>query len=265
MKQSGELLSQADYVQHHLHFLQLDLHTMTLGNNGFWTLNVDSIAVSVGLGIFFLGLFRWMATRLSVDKPTKLQNFFEWVVEFIYTMSSDIFRTKNAFIPSLAFTIFLWVLLMNLFTLLPVDLLPTVFTAGGKAPFRVLATADLNITFGLSIGVFLLLIYYNIKGKGVKGFAQHLLTEPFGVKLFPINIAFRLLEDIVKPFSLSLRLFGNLFAGELIFIIIALLPWWIQFILGTPWALFHLLIILIQAFIFMMLTIIYLNVAYEKH
>jgi F-type H+-transporting ATPase subunit a len=135
----------------------------------------------------------------------------------------------------------------------------------GVGHFRAVATSDANITFGLSISVFLLLIYYNIKGKGLKGLTHEIVTQPFGAKLFLVNILFRTLEDIVKPFSLSLRLFGNLFSGELIFIIIALMPWWVQFALGVPWTLFHMLIILIQAFIFMMLTIVYLNIAREKN
>lgn len=265
MNQPANLLSQADYVQHHLHFLQLNLRTMALGNNGFWTLNLDSIGMAIGLGALFLGLFYWMAKRLSVANPTTLQNFLELVVEFVDNSSRNAFKAKDPLIAPLALTIFVWVLLMNLIDLLPVDLLPALFMASGAPNFRAVGTADINITFGLSASVFLLLIYYNIKGKGLKGLGYEMLTQPFGAKLFPINVVFRLLEDIVKPFSLSLRLFGNLFAGELIFIIIALTPWWMQFTLGVPWTLFHILIILIQAFIFMMLTIVYLNVAHEQH
>lgn len=259
-------VGQSHYVQHHLQFLQLNLHTLKWGNGGFWTLNLDSMIMSIGLGAFFILLFRWMATRLRVEQPGKLQNFLEFVVDFIDKITRDTFKGKNVLIAPLALTIFVWVFLMNLIDLLPIDLLPQiVMKTFGVEYFRAVGTADPNITFGLSLDVFLLLIFYNFKGKGGMGFLKEILTQPFGPALFPVNIFFRLLEDLVKPFSLSLRLFGNLFAGELIFIIIALMPWWMQFMLGVPWTVFHVLIILIQAFIFMMLTVVYLNMAHEKH
>jgi F-type H+-transporting ATPase subunit a len=154
---------------------------------------------------------------------------------------------------------------MNFMDLLPVDLIPTLLSLTGVEHFRAVPTADVNLTFGLSLSVFFLLIYYNFKAKGAIGLGHEVLTKPFGAKLFPLNIAFRLLEECVKPLSLSLRLFGNLFAGELIFILIALLPWYIQWPLGGVWAIFHILIITLQAFIFMMLTIVYLSMATETH
>ncbi len=261
-----EKLTTDAYVQHHLQFLQLDLHTMKLGDGGgFWTLNLDSMFMAILLGAIFLILFRCVATRLSVDKPSGLQNFVEFIIEFIDNLSREAFKAESKLIAPLALTIFVWVFLMNLIDLLPVDLLPRLAQLMGLPYFRAVGTADPNITFGLSLTIFGLLIFYNFKGKGFKGLGKEILTKPFGPWLFPINIIFRVLEDIVKPFSLSLRLFGNLFAGELIFIIIALLPWWIQFILGVPWTIFHVLIILIQAFIFMMLSVVYLSMAYEKH
>jgi F-type H+-transporting ATPase subunit a len=154
---------------------------------------------------------------------------------------------------------------MNAMDLLPVDFVPDVAGAFGLHHFRAVATADPNITFGMSITVFFLILFYNFKGKGGFGFGKEILTKPFGWKLFPLNVLFRVLEDGVKPLSLSLRLYGNLFAGELIFILIALLPWWTQWPLGAAWAIFHILIIVVQAFIFMMLTIVYLSMAYHHH
>lgn len=262
---SESVLSSGAYVQHHLKFLQLDLHTLHFGNHGFWTLNLDSLLMSIGLGALFLCSFRWMAKRLSVDHPNGLQNFFEFIIDFIQSIVTDTFQGKNFLIAPLALTLFIWVFLMNLIDLLPVDLIPHLMGVAETPAFRAVGTADPNITFGLSLSIFLLLIFYNFKSKGLLGLMKEALTHPFGGFLFFINIFFFILEGIVKPFSLALRLFGNLFAGELIFIVIALLPWWIQFVLGVPWTLFHVLIILIQAFIFMMLSIVYLSLANEKH
>jgi F-type H+-transporting ATPase subunit a len=262
---TAAVMTTGEYVGHHLQFWQLNLHTMKLGNGGFWTLNLDSLIMSLGLGILFLLIFRLMATRLSVDKPSGFQNFLEFVVDFVDSMSRGAFKGEDRLIAPLAMIIFVWVFLMNLVDLLPVDLIPRLAHMLGASHFRAVGTADPNVTFGLSLTVFVLLIFYNFKGKGGKGLLKEIFTQPFGIMLFPINIIFRLLEDIVKPFSLSLRLFGNLFAGELIFMIIALLPWYLQFILGVPWTVFHVLIIIIQAFIFMMLTVVYLNMAHEKH
>ena len=154
---------------------------------------------------------------------------------------------------------------MNFVDLLPVDLIPKLAGFAGLSHFRAVPTADINATLGMSFTIFFLILIYNFKGKGAKGFGKEILTKPFGGKLFLLNILFRILEDGVKPISLSLRLYGNLFAGELIFILIALLPWWIQWPFGAIWAIFHILIIVIQAFIFMMLTIVYLSMAYHEH
>lgn len=262
---SDSVVTADSYVQHHMHFLQLNLHTMKLGSGGFWTLNLDSMFMSILLGAIFIIIFRRVATRLSVDKPSGMQNFVELVIEFIDGISRESFKAESRLIAPLALTVFAWIFLMNVIDLLPVDILPRAAGAIGLPYFRAVGTADPNITFGMSISVFILIIFYNFKGKGIKGLGKEVFTKPFGLWLFPINIAFRLLEDLIKPFSLSLRLFGNLFAGEIIFIVIALLPWWIQFVLGVPWTIFHVLIILIQAFIFMMLTVVYLSMAYEHH
>ncbi len=161
---------------------------------------------------------------------------------------------------------------MILMDLLPVDLLPLIASYMGVEYLRVVPTADLNLTFSLSISVFLLVIFYSIKIKGFGGFFKEIATVPFKsesiwmkILLFPANLLLKLVEELAKPVSLALRLFGNLYAGELIFILIALLPWWAQWMLGGPWAIFHILIVVLQAFIFMVLTIVYLSLAHESH
>lgn len=256
--------TEGEYVQHHLQYLQLNLHTMRLGNGGFWTLNLDTLAVSIALGVLFLWVFRHVAKRAVSGVPGKLQNFIEMVLEFVQQMVSEGFHGKNPVIAPLALTIFIWVMLMNIMDLIPVDLLPNIMYLFGVHNFRAVPTDDLNLTFAISGAVFLLIIYYNIKVKGFHLLSE-ILTKPFGVWLFPLNVIFRLLEDLVKPVSLSLRLYGNMFAGELIFILIALLPWWMQWTLGGIWSIFHVLIITLQAFIFMMLTIVYMSMAHESH
>lgn len=255
----------AAYVQHHLEHLPLNLHNFTLTNGGFWTLNLDTMIVSITLGLIFLYLFHLVARKIVVGVPGKLQNFVEIMVEFVGKTVKESFHGKSNLIAPLALTIFVWIFLMNFMDLLPVDLLPRILSLFGVPYFRSVPTADPNATFGMSIGVFVLIVYYNLKIKGFRGFGKEMLTAPFGKYLFPINLTFKLIEEVVKPFSLALRLFGNLFAGELIFILVALLPWYIQWTFGGIWAIFHILIIAIQAFIFMMLTIVYLSMAHESH
>lgn len=254
-----------EYVQHHLNHLTLNLHTFTLGNGGFWTLNLDTTLFSLTLGLVFVILFRLVAKRMTTGIPGNLQNFIEVILEFVDKAVKETFHGTNILIAPLALTIFMWIFLMNAMDLLPVDLLPNIFEKLGVPYLRTVATADPNATFGMSIAVFVLMIYYNFKIKGIRGFIKETCKHPFGIYLFPINILQRVIEDGVKPISLSLRLFGNLFAGELIFILIGLMPWWIQWIPGSLWALLHILIILVQAFVFMMLTIVYLSMAHDSH
>lgn len=255
----------ASYVQHHLTHLSFDLKTLSFGGEGFWVLNLDTLAISWLLGGFFLILFRRTVNRFTSGVPGKLQNFIEMVVQFVDGTVRESFEGKSALIAPLALTIFVWVLLMNAMDLLPVDFLPVVMSCLGFEHFRSVPTADANTTFGLSISVLFLIIYQNLQIKGLRGFSKEVLTVPFGPWLFPVNIIFRVIEESVRPASLSLRLFGNLFAGELIFILLALMPWWLQWPFGGLWAIFHILVILIQAFIFMMLTIIYLSMAHGSH
>jgi F-type H+-transporting ATPase subunit a len=256
--------TEAEYISRHLDYLQLNLHTMRLGNGGFWTLNLDTLVISIFTGMLFVWLFRKAAKSVTSGVPGKLQNFVEMALEFVSGMIKEAFPVECKILPQLALTIFVWTFLMTLMDLVLVDLIPNVLYLFGIHDFRPVATDDLNLTVALSGTVFLLIIYFNFHVKGWHVWAE-MFTKPFGIWLFPINVLFRLLEEIVKPISLALRLYGNMFAGELIFILIALLPWWIQWTLGSVWSLFHILIISIQAFIFMMLTIVYISIAHQSH
>lgn len=269
-----------EYIVHHLTNLHL--------GEGFWNLHLDSIFYAVTLGILFAGSFWFAARRATAGVPGRWQNFVELMVEFVDTQVRDSFHGSSKLIAPLALTIFCWIFLMNFMDLVPVDLLPEIGVAMGIEYMKVVPTTDLNITFGMSISVFLLMIFYSIKIKGVGGFAKELFFHPFGKWMLPFNFLLKLVEEIAKPVSLALRLFGNLYAGELIFILIALFTLSagghtltetlsnvaspdtiayliIQVILGLIWALFHILIITLQAFIFMMLTIVYLSMAHEEH
>ncbi|OGT94925.1 MAG: F0F1 ATP synthase subunit A [Gammaproteobacteria bacterium RIFOXYB2_FULL_38_6] len=262
------MITSAQYVQHHLTNLQLNLKTMTIAHtplSGFWVLNLDSLIVAWVLGLAFLISLYLLARRATMGVPKGWQNFVELLVDWINSLVKESFGKESTFIGGLALTIFVWTFLMNFMDLVPVDLFPKLLSYLGVQDFRCVPTADAMITFGLSLPVFFLIIIYNLRAKGFKGLGKEILVSPFGAWLFPINIVFRLLEECVKPLSLSLRLFGNLFAGELIFILIALLPWWIQWTVGSAWAIFHILIITIQSFIFMMLTIVYLSMAQGEH
>lgn len=258
-------ITSGQYIQHHLEHLSLNLKTFAIGEEGggFWTLNLDTIIVSVLLGVFIFGFLRFIAVRMT-EVPGKLQSMAEIVIDFVNAAVHDIFHHKSTFIPSLALTIFLWVFFMNAMDLLPVDFLPRIIGFFGVPYFKTVPTADPNATFAMSLSVFALIIIFNLRAKKHR-LLKEMLTFPFGPYLFPVNFAFRLVEECVKPLSLALRLFGNMFAGELIFILIAIMPWWIQWPPGAIWAIFHILVITLQAFLFMMLTIIYLSMAQEGH
>lgn len=263
---SSGKLTPAEYIQHHLTHWQLDLTTLKIGkNSAFLVLNLDTLLISTVLGVLFCGLFYYIARRLKSGTPGKLQNFLEYSIEAVDGVVKETFHGKSNLIGPLALTIFVWVFLMNFMDLVPVDLLPRIFSLFGVHHFKAVPTADPMMTFGLSVTVFLLVIFYNFKSKGPIGLAKEIMSRPFGWYLLPVNVVFRLLEELVKPLSLALRLFGNMFAGELIFILVAVMPWWVQWLPGGAWAIFHILIITIQAFIFMMLTIVYLSMAQETH
>ena len=241
-----------------------------------WAINVDSMFWSVLLGLVFVVLFRGVAKKTSADKPGRFQAFAEIIVDFVDSSVKDTFHGKSRLIAPLALTIFVWVFLMNLMDLIPVDWIPLAAGAAGIPYMKVVPTTDINVTFGMSLSVFVLIIFYTIKNKGVTGFISELTLHPiapsferFPAVIFaPVIIAFNfILESVAllaKPLSLSLRLFGNMFAGELIFILIALIGWY-QLPLHFGWAVFHILIVTLQAFIFMMLTIVYLSLASESH
>ncbi len=269
----------SEYIAHHLQNLQV----CRVDDEWVWNhcagnplaINVDSMFFSVLLGLIFIWLFRGAANKASSGKPGKLQAFVEIIIDFVDSSVKDTFHGKSKLIAPLALTIFVWVFLMNFMDLIPVDWLPLAATSIGVPYLKVVPTTDVNITFGMSIAVFCLIIYYTIKNKGFSGFIAELTLHPIapptkglGLIAAPLIIAFNfLLESVAllaKPLSLSLRLFGNLFAGELIFILIALLGIW-QLPLHFGWAVFHLLIVTLQAFIFMMLTIVYLSLAIEEH
>jgi F-type H+-transporting ATPase subunit a len=267
------------YVLHHLTNLKLDLHTMTINPeaHGFWVLNLDSVIFSFLLGILFLFIFHKAARSATSGVPSGLQNFVEMVVEFVEGQVRDIFPHANALVVPLALTIFVWVFMMNFLDLIPVDFLPWAAGHAGVPNLKIVPSTDVNITFGMSLSVFALILIFNIKFKGPVGFAKEVLTHPFGPWLFPVNLVLRLVEDIAKPVSLALRLFGNLFAGELIFILIALMLGQAfngvggaalaaaGVLLQVAWAIFHILVITLQAFVFMVLTIVYLSAAAQAH
>lgn len=273
---ASENLTASGYIKHHLQNLTFGQHpdgswgiahgAEEAAAMGFWAIHLDTMLFSIGLGIFFLWLFRKAAVKASANTPSGLQNFVEMMVEFVDTSVKESFHGHNKVIAPLALTIFVWIFLMNLMDLIPVDFIPHLATLAGVPYFRIVPTTDINATLGMSLSVFALIVYYSIKIKGVGGFAKELTLQPFNTPIMiPFNFVLEMVGLLAKPVSLALRLFGNLYAGELIFILIAILPWFAQWALSVPWAIFHILVITLQAFIFMMLTIVYLSMAHEDH
>ena len=267
--EAGATVNPTEYIVHHLTNLSV--------GEGFWTLHLDSLGFSIALGVLFSAVFYFAARGATAGVPRGMQSFVELLVETVNAQVREGFHGSSQIVAPLALTIFVWIFLMNFMDLVPVDLLPWMASLVGIHYLKVVPTTDLNITLGMSLTVFLLLIFYSFKIKGSKGLLEEFLFHPFGKWLVPANLLLKLVEEIAKPISLALRLFGNLYAGELIFLLIALftlgsaldvatLPWFIgQFILGLAWAIFHILIITLQAFVFMMLTIVYMNMAHESH
>lgn len=262
------MASSTEYIMHHLSHNNVPLQGYYAGGGTFMSVHMDTFAMSIGLGFLFLLFFISIARKVKVENPGKLQLLVELLIEMVDKQVKDIYQGgKNKLIVPLSLTIFCWIFLMNLMDLLPVDLINFINTSLGHehAKWRIVPSADVNATFAMSLSVLLLIIFYSIKAKGLFGWIKELLSVPFGIFLAPINIVFQLVELIAKPISLALRLFGNMYAGELIFILIALLPWGLQWMLGVPWAIFHILIIALQAYVFMVLTIVYLSLAVESH
>jgi len=305
---AGENQTSAEYIQHHLqnltfgklpagferhsydgdHYtLEQDTWTWAHGSDeasamGFNAIHVDSLAWSFGLGVLFCLLFGWAAKKASSGIPTGFQNFIECIVEFVDGNVKDAFNAKNPVVAPLALTIFVWILLMNTLKIIPVDLVPSIMLLMGVEYQKIVPSTDPNVTLGLALGVFVLIVYYSIKVKGIGGFLGELAFQPFsppkkgpGLIVAPFLIAFNLLLETIsllaKPISMGLRLFGNMYAGEIIFILIAtmyaggLVMGGFGGLLQVAWAIFHLLVIPLQAFIFMVLTIVYLNMAHEHH
>ncbi|MDP3562315.1 MAG: F0F1 ATP synthase subunit A [Legionellaceae bacterium] len=276
------MISNTEYIKHHLTYLTYNVKDMRLGSGGgFWTLNLDTLFFSIVIGVLVLGFLYVGARRVSTGIPGKLQNFSEMMLTFADNQVKDCFHGKNNVIGPLALTIFMWVFLMNFMDILPVDILPAIAKMFGIHHLKVVPTNDLNLTLSMSFSVFLLIIFYSLKVKGLKGFTKELTMQPFNNPIFiPFNLLLELVGLIAKPISLALRLFGNLYAGELIFILIALLTLHgtssssmvgtatlgvTQFLLSLGWSIFHILVITLQAFIFMVLTIVYLSLAHEDH
>jgi F-type H+-transporting ATPase subunit a len=260
------------YIHHHLSY-------WTVGH-GFWAINLDTLLFSFGLGALFLVTFIFTSRRATAGVPGKWQAFVEIIVEFIDIQVKSVFNYENPMIAPMAITIFIWVWLMNFMDMVPVDLLPRIAQFIGVHAFgmdpehvylKVVPTNDLNVTFGMSLTVFLMTMYYSV-AKGPLRYGKFLFTHPFTARhwffkllLAAPNLLMNVVETFSKPLSLSLRLFGNLFAGEILYVLIAMLPWWVQWPLSFGWTVFHLIVITVQAFVFMMLSIVYLNMAHEIH
>ena len=287
---ASDTITSTEYIQHHLTNWTFGKHPdghWGFAHNaeeatqmGFWAIHVDSMLWSIALGAIFLFIFHKAARSMTSGTPTGLQNFVEWVVDFVNENVRGSFSAKNNLVAPLSLTIFFWVFLMNLMDLVPVDWLPMAAGWFGEVVFgvdphhvyfKVVPTTDPNITFGMAFAVFVLMLYYSFKIKGVGGFFGELAFQPFGKWGMPANLLLEGIALISKPVSLALRLFGNLYAGEMIFILIALLYsggiiWGtVGGFLQLGWAIFHILIILLQAFIFMVLTIVYLDMAHQEH
>lgn len=268
MAAPGEALTPSSYITHHL----TNLSTYKLGlvaeESSFWNVHIDSLFFSVLTGLIFLGVFRAVARKATAGVPGKLQCAVEMVVEFVDKNVKDTFHGRNPLIAPLALTIFCWVFLMNLMDLVPIDFLPYPAQHWLGIPYlKVVPSADVNITMAMALGVFALMIYYSIKVKGLGGFAKELALHPFNHWIMiPFNLLIEVVSLLAKPLSLGMRLFGNMFAGEVVFILCAaMLPWYLQWMGSLPWAIFHILVILIQSFVFMMLTIVYMSMAHEDN
>jgi len=267
---AAEQLTPTQYIQHHLTNL-----THALGPGSFWTLNVDTAVMSVALGIAGLGFMFWVARGATSGVPNRRQAFVELAFNFVDDQVKGIFHgERHVFLAPLALTVFVWVLLLNAMDLLPIDISGLFYEHILRVPhWRQVATADVNTTFAMSLSVLSLMIFFSVKVKGLGGWLHELFCSPFGSNplLWAGNLLFNLVEYVSKPLSLSLRLYGNMYAGEIIFLLLGL---WAATglvgsvfgaLLGVGWAIFEVLIAVLQAYIFMMLTVVYVAMAYETH
>jgi len=285
---ASETLTSSEYIKHHLQNLTCTIkeghfhcaHSAAEAKEmGFWALNVDTLLMSFLLGSVFLFFFYRVARAASAGVPNGLVNFVEWIIEFIDSSVRGSFSSKNDLVAPLALTIFSWIFLMNFMDLMPIDFVGQFLALfNPHLFFKLVPTTDPNATFGMAIAVFILVLYYSVKIKGVGGFVGELTLQPFGKFGIPANIFLEGVNLIAKPISLALRLFGNMYAGEMIFILLALMGGaWAgaslsgatlfgsQVLLSLGWGIFHILIITLQAFIFMTLTIVYLDMAHQEH
>lgn len=262
-------LTPSEYIGHHLSF-----NAKSVGDGGFWVLHMDTLVMSALLGIVVFGLLWWVVRGATSGVPTKRQAFVELLIEFIDNQVKSIFHgNRHAFVAPLALTVFVWVLVMNAMDFLPIDIMAIVYGWLGLHEWRSVPTSDINATFALALAVWLLMIFFSIKVKGLGGWIHELFCSPFGSTplVWPANFAFNLIEYISKPLSHSLRLFGNMYAGEIIFLLLGmwaatgLAGTFFGALLGAGWAIFHILIVCLQAFIFMMLTVVYISMAHESH
>jgi F-type H+-transporting ATPase subunit a len=269
--------SSAEYIPHHLTHLNV--------GEGFWSFHADTLIMTAILSVAFLWMFGAAARKATSGVPGKLQAFTEIAVEFVDGQVKEVFHGDRRFIAPLALTIGVLVLFMNTMDLIPIDIPGMIAGAAGASHWRVLPTADVNTTFAMSLTVMVLIIIYSLKSKGLGGYLHELFTAPFGAHpaLWIPNLALNIIELLAKAVSLAMRLFGNMYAGELVFMLIALLgiasSGWLheghyasglvgmlaQTLMTVGWEIFHILIIAIQAFIFMVLTIVYLAMAHEHH
>jgi len=281
--QTSHAPSAGEYIVHHLQHLQTGKQT---GVVDFSVLNMDSLFFSIALGALGCWLL-WLAARKATSGvPGRFQAAVEVLVEMVDSQAKGIVHNAQSrkLVAPLALTVFVWIFLMNAMDLLPVDLIPAIWHSAGPAIgmkdyMRVVATADLSVTMGMSLSVLLICLYYNVKIKGLGGWVHELFSAPFGDKwfLYPVNFLMQIIEFVAKTVSHGMRLFGNMYAGELIFMLIALMggAWALSFtgialaighvIAGTVWAIFHILIITLQAFVFMMLTLVYVGQAHDAH
>ena len=268
MAAEQEALTPGSYIGHHLTFFE-----RPVGQGGFWTLNLDSLLVSVLLGIVGIGFIWWVVRGATSGVPNKRQAFVELACDFVDKQAKDIFHGDRRFIAPAALTVFVWVLLMNAMDFLPVDMMGWITHPFAPHGFRIVPTADVNTTFALALSVWLLMIYFSVAVKGVGGWIHELFCSPFGSNplLWLPNLLFNLVEYISKPLSHSLRLFGNMYAGEIIFLLLwmmgaaGVVGAFFAVFFGIVWALFHVLIVGLQAYIFMMLTVVYISMAHESH
>jgi F-type H+-transporting ATPase subunit a len=267
---SGKDLNATDYIQHHLTFL-----TKPVGEGGFWALNVDSVATAALLGLLGMGVLWWIVRGATSGVPNRRQAFVELAFEFVDEQVKGIFHhgDRNRFISPAALTVFVWVLLMNAMDFLPIDFIAGGFELLGFHAWRPVPTADINTTFALALSVWLLMIWFSIAAKGLGGWIHELFCAPFGSNplLWIFNLMFNFIEYVSKPLSHSLRLFGNMYAGEIIFLLLWMMAGAglagaiFAVPLGLIWAIFHVLIVALQAYIFMMLTVVYISMAHESH